>query len=50
MTRTTSTRGQASAEELQHVLEVLRLVCKLLVALDGILERGIKNAPKASDA
>lgn len=48
MTRITSTQGQLSVEELEHVLDVLLLVCKLLQALEPILKRGIKKASKAS--
>jgi len=48
MTRTTSTRAQLSREELEHILDVLLMVCKLLEALGPILGRGIKNAEKVS--
>jgi len=38
--------GKTVAElELEHVLEVLQLVCKLLVALEPILKRQIKARP-----
>ena len=47
MTRTTSIQAQLSVEELQHILEVLMLVCKLLEGLDPVLKRGIKHAKKA---
>jgi len=48
MTRTTSTREQISREELEHILDVILLVCKLLEALKPILDRGLKNAKRAS--
>ena len=48
MTRTTSTQGQLSAEELRHVLDVVLMVCVLLKALEGILGPAIKKAESAA--
>jgi len=48
MTRTTSTRGQLSVEELQHVLDVILMVCVLLKALEGILRPAIVKAQSAA--
>jgi len=50
MTRSTSTRGQISREELEHILEVLLLVCTLLKALEPLLRRSVKNADKVSSS
>jgi len=47
MTRSTSTQGQISREELKHILDTLLLVCKLLEALGPILRRQIRDAPPA---
>lgn len=44
MTQTTSTRGQLSREEIEHILQVIRLVCQLLGALESNLVRGAKGA------
>jgi len=48
MTRTTSTVGRVSREEIEHVLEVLLLVCTLLKALEPILKRLVRTSEKAS--
>ena len=48
VTRSTSIRVQLSREELEHILSVITVVCKMLIALESILKRGIKHAPHAS--
>ncbi len=48
MTRTTSTAGQLSVEELKHILDGVLMVCVLLKALEGILGPAIKKAETAA--
>jgi len=46
MTRSTSTQAQLSREQIQAIIDTLKLACKMLLALEPILKSVEKKLPK----